>query len=62
MAALLSGPYYAQDHDTWFGDLHVVAGQMQRWPDRAQRLAQLAEHGDLVVKVYAMLMQRGQFP
>ncbi|EKU24029.1 hypothetical protein [Xanthomonas graminis] len=62
MAALLSGPYYAQDHDTWFGDLHVVAAQMQRWPDRAQRLAQLAEHRDPVVKVYAMLMQRGQFP
>ncbi|MDQ1094343.1 hypothetical protein QE400_003756 [Xanthomonas sacchari] len=62
LATLLSGPYYAQDHDTWFGDLRVLADQAQRWPDREQRLAQLSGHADPVVKVYAMLMQRGQFP
>lgn len=61
LAALLSGPYYARDHDTWFGDLRVVAEQAQRWPDRDQRLAQLSGHADPVVKVYAMLMQRKQF-
>lgn len=57
-----SGPYYAQDQDTWFGDLRVLAEQAQRWPDRDQRLAQLAGHADPVIEVYAMLMQRGQFP
>ncbi|WP_425612880.1 hypothetical protein [Xanthomonas rydalmerensis] len=62
LATLLSGPYYARDHDTWFGDLHVLAEQAQRWPDREQRLAQLSGHADPVVKVYAMLMQRKQFP
>ncbi|MDS9993998.1 hypothetical protein PNQ69_14570 [Xanthomonas sp. A2111] len=62
LATLLSGPYYARDHDTWFGDLRVVAEQSQRWPDRDQRLAQLSGHADPVVKVYAMLMQRKQFP
>ncbi|MBO9883208.1 hypothetical protein J7357_17515 [Xanthomonas sp. D-109] len=62
LATLLSGPYYARDHDTWFGDLHVLAEQAQRWPDRDQRLAQLSGHADPVVKVYAMLMQRKQFP
>ncbi|CBA15079.1 hypothetical protein [Xanthomonas albilineans] len=62
LAPLLSGPYYARDHDTWFGDLRMVADQLQRWPDRDQRLAQLVEHADPVVKVYAMLMQRRQFP
>jgi hypothetical protein len=62
LATLLSGSYYAQDHDTWFGDLRVLAEQAQRWPDREQRLTQLAGHPDPVVKVYAMLMQRGQFP
>lgn len=61
-ATLLSGPYYARDHDTWFGDLRVLADQAQRWPDREQRLAQLSGHADPVVKVYAMLMQRKQFP
>ncbi|MEL4892505.1 hypothetical protein PQU63_13345 [Xanthomonas protegens] len=62
LATLLSGPYYARDHDTWFGDLRVLADQAQRWPDREQRLAQLSGHADPVVKVYAMLMQRKQFP
>ncbi|XQA77367.1 hypothetical protein ACM9W9_16420 [Xanthomonas sacchari] len=62
LATLLSGPYYARDHDTWFGDLRVLADQAQRWPDRDQRLAQLSGHADPVVKVYAMLMQRKQFP
>ncbi|MET0549300.1 MAG: hypothetical protein ABW002_08535 [Xanthomonas sp.] len=62
LATLLSGPYYARDHDTWFGDLRVLADQAQRWPDRDQRLGQLAGHADPVVKVYAMLMQRKQFP
>lgn len=62
LATLLSGPYYARDHDTWFGDLRVLADQAQRWPDREQRLAQLSGHTDPVVKVYAMLMQRKQFP
>lgn len=62
LATLLSGPYYARDHDTWFGDLRVIAEQAQRWPDRDQRLAQLSGHADPVVKVYAMLMQRKQFP
>ncbi|WP_369976678.1 hypothetical protein [Xanthomonas bundabergensis] len=59
---LLSGPYYQRDHDTWFGDLRRVAEQAQRWPDRALRLDQLAAHREPVVKVYALLMQRGQFP
>ncbi len=62
LASLLSGPYYARDHDTWFGDLRVLAEQLQRWPDRDQRLVQLSDHADPVVKVYAMLMQRRQFP
>jgi hypothetical protein len=62
LVSLLSGPYYARDHDSWFGDLRVLADQMQRWPDRTQRLAQLAEHPDPVVKTYALLMQRRQFP
>lgn len=62
LATLLSGPYYAKDHDTWFGDLRVLADQVQRWPDRDQRLAQLSGHADPVVKVYAMMMQRQQFP
>ena len=59
---LLSGPYYQRDHDTWFGDLRRIAEQVQRWPDRALRLDQLVARREPVVKVYALLMQRRQFP
>ncbi|MFC6841248.1 hypothetical protein ACFQGW_17210 [Xanthomonas theicola] len=42
LAALLSAPHYAHDHDPWFEDLPVPAIAGKHWPDRAQRLAQLA--------------------
>lgn len=58
---LFSGRYYQLDHDLWFGDLRRIAGQIQRWPDRNQRLAQLAESSDGVIATYALLMQDGSF-
>jgi hypothetical protein len=59
---LLAARHYQQDHDTWFGDLIHMANQSTQWPDRAQRLTQMADAQEPVLKVYAMLMQRGQFP
>lgn len=59
---LMSGKYYVQDHDTWFGDLTLFARNAEHWPDRAQRLAQLRDAHHPVLEEYAMLMQRNQFP
>ncbi|WP_244805145.1 hypothetical protein, partial [Xanthomonas phaseoli] len=62
LEGLLNGVYYQRDHDVWFRDLKRVADQSLRWPDRALRLRRLAVSAVPVIRVYAMLMQRKQFP
>ncbi|WP_245879444.1 hypothetical protein [Xanthomonas pisi] len=59
---LLDGAHYRRDHDVWFGDLKRVADQSMRWHDRELRLRHLSASTIPVIRVYAMLMQRKQFP
>ncbi|NHF65947.1 hypothetical protein FFY45_09350 [Xanthomonas hortorum] len=59
---LLDGTHYQRDHDVWFGDLKRVADQSMRWPDRNLRLRHLAASTTPVIRVYAMLIQRKEFP